>query len=115
MRYKKIVDSVEVIDETSNADDPYDSCNVRPDEKFIDELRDAGFSSNEIYRMDIDGESGILVKYNLFPHEKLKWDNENKVMRLKMVYTPLIEYRKALKDLDVIYDEKYWDEQGWKK
>ena len=102
---------VEIIDMTSSEDDPYDSWKVQPSEKFIEELLDAGYEYDEIYNVTLEMEEGILVDYNLFPREELRWDDEEKNMKLKMKYVPLIEYKKALEDLGVICDEKYWNSQ----
>lgn len=32
-------------------------------------------------------------------------------MKVKMEYTPLIEYKKARENLGVSYNEKYWENQ----
>lgn len=108
MKKGNIEDYVEIVDITSSEDDPYDSWCVPPLEKFIIEVLDAGYEDDEIYRITLEKEEGILVDYNLLPREELRWDDEEKNMKLKMKYVPLIEYKKALEDLGVMCEENYW-------
>ena len=105
----KIEDYVEIIDITTKEDDPYDNWKKTPDEKFIEELKKEGYTPEEIYTLDADKEEGILVDYDLLPHESIKWDKKEKVMKLKMKYTPLLKYRKALIDLGINYVRRYWE------
>ena len=55
-------------------------------------------------------EEGILVDYDLFPHEVLNWDNNKRIYKVRLKYTPLLKFKKALKDLGIMYDEEYWGE-----
>lgn len=105
---RKIDEYVDIIDITEKEDDPYDDWEVAPMDKFIWELKKEGYEMKEIYHVNLDGEEGIIVEYDLFPHEELKWDNTEKVMKLKMKYTPLISFKKALVDLGINYDREYW-------
>ena len=106
---RKISDIVEIRDETTTKDDPYDDWPITPQEKFIEELLKEGYTYEDIYKMDLEKEEGILVEYDLLPHENLKWDDEEKLMKLKMKYPTLHKYRKALKDLGIMYDKEYWE------
>ena len=108
MKISKIVEYAEIVDTTTSRDDPYDTWTKRPMEKFIEELQKAGYKEEQIYNMTLEKEEGIIIDYNLFPKEQLKWDDKERKMKLKMKYTPLIEYKKALDDLGIIYDETYW-------
>lgn len=101
--------SIEIIDETMCEDDPYSEWNIPPLEKFIEELLNAGFTFKDIYDIDLNGESGIIVDYKLYPKEYLRYDPKTKVMRLKMKYTRIHEFREALDDMGILYDEDYWN------
>ena len=105
---KIIGDYVNIIDITEKEDDPYSDWEIRPFDKFIDELKKEYYTNEEIYRIDLDKEAGILIEYDLFPHEQLRWDKKEKNMKLRMKYTPLIKFKKALIDLGINYDRKYW-------
>lgn len=111
MNYKRIDESVEIIDVTTDKDDPYNDWKVRPEDKFRVEMLEAGYTDNELYTIDIDGESGIIMDYELYPHEKLKWDKTDKNIKLKMQYPPIHKFRKALRELGINYDETYWDQK----
>lgn len=101
--------NIEVIDKTSEEDNPYQDWDTEPSMKFIEELLNAGFTLKEIYDIDIYGEHGIIVDYMLYPQECLKYDDKHKTMQLKMKYPRLHEFREALNDLGIIYDEDYWN------
>lgn len=111
----KLEDSVEIIDITTEKDDPYMSFDVEPSDKFMEELLNNGYSMEEIYDYQIDKEKGILIDYNLLPQEILKWDKIKKVMTLKMKYPSFYEFKRALIDLGIIYDEEYWDKYYYKQ
>jgi len=100
----------QLVDVTRPEDDPYDDWEVTPMEKFREELLNAGFKNEELYKIDFDKEEGILVDYDLFPHEVLDWDNNERIYKVRLKYTPLLKFKKALKDLGIMYDEEYWGE-----
>ena len=107
--YDRIDDRVEIIDITTSEDDPYDNWEIKPDKKFEEELLEDGYTYEDIYYIDMDREGGILVDYNLLPKEKLRWNPEKHIMTLKMKYPLFYDFKKALIDLGVMYDEDYWD------
>lgn len=109
MKNKNIEDAVTIIDITTDEDDPYYDWEIDPAVKFIEELRNEGFAEDEIYYIDIDEESGIIIDYDLYPHEIMKWDYKEKNMKLRIKYPPLRKYLKALKDLGINYDKEYWE------
>lgn len=108
MRKPRLSEVINIVDKTENKDDPYNDWEVGPMDKFIEELLEENYTMNEIINYDLDGEHGILADYRLLPREHLKYDSENRVMILKMKYPTLYEYKKALMELGVMYDEKYW-------
>ena len=105
----KIQDVVDIIDITKKEDDPYDNWDITPFDKFIEELTSEGYTIEEIYTNDFEKEEGILIEYDLLPHEEIRWDDKEKVMKLKMKYTPLHKFKKTLNDLGINYDKKYWE------
>lgn len=100
---------IEIVDVTKEEDDPYRDWNVRPSEKFMQELLNNGYEYSDIYEIDLDSERGIMVDYNLLPHEHLKYDREEKVMKLRLKYVPFLSFKQALIDLGILYDTEYWD------
>jgi len=101
---------IEIIDITKDDDDPYRDWNISPDKKFVEELLKNGYEHSDIYEIDLDGERGIMVDYNLFPHEHLKYDSKENLMKLKMKYVPFLRFKEALIDLGILYDTEYWGE-----
>ena len=98
----------QLVDVTRKEDDPYDGWDKKPMDKFVEEMLKAGYTRDELYKQEFDKAGGILVEYDLFPHEVLKWDDKKKVMKVRLKYTPLLKFKKTLKDLGIIYDEEYW-------
>ncbi len=111
MNYGKIEDTTIVIDTTTEKDDPYHYWETDPYDKFTEELKNVGYTQDEIYYIDINCEGGIIVDYDLYPHEILRWDKKEKNMKLKMKYPSLKKYRKVLRELGIKYDKAYWEEE----
>ena len=105
---RKIEQYAEIIDTTGDKDDPYHDWRVKPLEKFIEELLKAGYTYEQIYDMKLEKEEGILIDYDLLPHENLQWDSKNRVIKLKMKYRPITQYKQALENLGINYDKEYW-------
>lgn len=111
MNYKKIEETAEIVDVTTEKDYPYTGWEVTPEEKFIEEVKKAGYTIDDLYYMDLDSEGGILVDYDLKPHEIIWWDKKEKVMKLKMKYPTIRKFLLALRDLGINYDKSYWEKK----
>ena len=103
-----MVMDIEILDVTKEEDDPYREWDITPGDKFVEELLSSGYEYSEIYEIDLDGERGIMVDYNLFPRENLKYNSKKNIMELRLKYVPFIRFKEALIDLGVLYDEEYW-------
>ena len=100
---------IEIVDITKEEDDPYNDWKISPSKKFVDELLKNGYEHSDISEIDLNGERGLMVDYHLFPHEPLKYDSKENVMKLKMKYVPFLRFKEALIDLGILYDTEYWD------
>ena len=108
MMYRDLIKYGQLVDVTQKDDDPYDDWEISPMEKFTEEVLNAGYTNEDLYNINVDKEGGILVEYDLLPHEVLRWNSKDRMMTVRLKYTPILNFKKALKDLGIIYDEEYW-------